>query len=192
MSSDFGQPTPVQLSRKHRAFLHVYIETGDPGKAALDSGLIRKTTHPHDASLAGAEILRELQPQLVVLMDAFGLSDRVILKGVLEGTSACIQRVITRKGKKLSDGTQEPDYIDVVTTTVPNWPVRKFYHRMASEMKALVDPKERAAAEQSNAGRVSSIDKAHRMSLSGKTDDELRQIQTDEVLRRQGVRRAVS
>lgn len=191
MAGNF-QPTTVHLSRKHRHFLHSYIESGDPGKAALDSGMVRKTTHPTDAAIAGAELLRELQPQLLTLMDAYGLSDRVLLKAILEGISAMVQKAVYHKATKNPDGTESPAWWETVTTEVPDWRTRKFFVRMAGEMKALIDPKDRAAAEQANNTRVSSIQSAHRESLAAKTDEELDAIQREEILRRQGVRRAIS
>lgn len=186
------QYAPLQLGKRQRAFLHRYLETGDPGLAAVDSGMVRKGTNPHDAALAGAELLRELQPQLLTLMDAHGLSDRVLLKAILEGLSATIVRVSVHRGKKHEDGSKDPDHVETFDTGLPNWPVRKFYVRMAAEMKALVDPKERAAAEQANTARVTSLANAHRESLANKSDAELDAIHRDEILRRQGVRRAVS
>lgn len=190
--ADHFQPAPIQLTRKQRLFLREYIQSGDPGSAALISGMVRKNTHPHDASIAGAELLRELQPQLVTMMDAYGLSDRAILRGVLEGIGATVKKILTIQEKD-ANGNPLPKRFEVVDTGAPNWGVRKFYHRLASEMKSLVDPRERTAIEQANVARVTSIHMQHRESLAGKSDAELAEIQRQEALKRQGrVRRAVS
>ena len=119
----------VVLTRKEREFLRIYLRDADPGAAALESGIARKGTDPNEAGLIGARLLERIQPQLRVLMAANGLSDQVLVKAILEGiTATIIKPVVDPKTKEVS----------VIDTGLPNWGVRKFYHRLMAQMGFLI------------------------------------------------------
>ena len=119
----------VILTRKEREFLRIYLRTADPGSAALESGIARKGTDPHEAGLIGARLLERIQPQLRILMAANGLSDQVLVKAILEGITATIIKAV------VDPKTKEVSHID---TNLPNWRVRKFYHRLMAQMGFLI------------------------------------------------------
>ena len=178
---------PVILSRKEREFLRIYLRTGNPGMAALESGVSRKGTGVEDASLAGARLLERIQPQLRILMAANGLSDQVLLKAILEGITATIIKVTVDKA------TGEVKHTD---TLLPNWGVRKFYHRLMAQMGFLIGVAgDQAAKTQVDelALRRQSRYAELRRKVGSMTDEEINQAIEEAARARQGsVRRALS
>ena len=177
---------PVILSRKEREFLRIYLRTGNPGTAALESGVARKGTGVEDASLAGARLLERIQPQLRILMAANGLSDQVLLKAILEGITATIIKVTVDKA------TGEVKHTD---TLLPNWGVRKFYHRLMAQMGFLIGVAgDQAAKTQVDelAGRRMARMNEQRKRVASMTDEEINQAIEEAARARQGsVRRAL-
>lgn len=176
-----------ELTRKERDFLRVYFDSGDPGKAALESGIARKGTDPTDAALQGARLLEEIQPQLRVLMAVGGLSDQVLIKAILEGINAMVVRSYT------DETTKKRVY---ETTEIPDWRTRKFYHNLMAQMGFLIGS---AAAETGKAAvdevaaRRDHLAREHRKTVSNMTDAQINALIEEEARGRQGsIRRAVS
>jgi hypothetical protein len=177
----------VVLTRKERDFLRIYLRNADPGAAALESGIARKGTDPHEAGLIGARLLIRIQPQLRVLMAANGLSDQVLVKAILEGITATIIKAV------VDPKTKEVAHID---TGLPNWRVRKFYHRLMAQMGFLIGVAgDQVAKNQVNelAARRQSRYAALRRKVSSMTEEEINQAIEEAARARQGsVRRVIS
>lgn len=180
-------PGERTLSRKERLFFRQYLANGgNPGEAALHSGIVPKGADPTDAAVAGAKLVEEIQPRLRVMMAAHGLSDRVLIGAVLEGIQATVKKVY------FSEDAKAPPII--VETGVPDWRTRRFYHKLLAEMSALVGSAAPSGKDQVDevAARRQDLAAQHRKSLSGKTDAELDAMMAEEARGRQGIRRAVS
>jgi hypothetical protein len=177
----------VVLTRKERDFLRIYLRNADPGAAALESGIARKGTDPHEAGLIGARLLIRIQPQLRVLMAANGLSDQVLVKAILEGITATIIKAV------VDPKTKEVAHID---TGLPNWRVRKFYHRLMAQMGFLIGVAgDQVAKNQVNelAARRQSRYAELRRKVSSMTEEEINQAIEEAARARQGsVRRVIS
>lgn len=180
-------PGERTLSRKERLFFRRYLANGgDPGEAALFSGVVSKNADLTDAAVAGAKLVEEIQPRLRIMMAANGLSDRVLIGAVLEGIQATVQKVY------FGEDAKTPPVI--VKTDVPDWRVRRFYHKLLAEMNALVGTGAPSGKDQIDevAARRQDLAAQHRKSLAGKTDEELNAMMAEEARGRQGVRRLVS
>jgi len=177
----------VILTRKEREFLRIYLRNADPGAAALESGIARKGTDPHEAGLIGARLLERIQPQLRVLMAANGLSDQVLVKAILEGITATIIKAV------VDPKTKEVSHID---SGLPNWGVRKFYHRLMAQMGFLIG----VTGEQATKTQVDELALRRqsryaelRRKVGSMTDEEINQAIEEAARARQGsVRRALS
>jgi len=178
---------PLVLTRKEQEFIRIYLRTGDPGKAALESGVARKGTGVEDASLVGARLMERIQPQLRILMAANGLSDQVLVKAILEGITATIIKVVVDKETKA---------VSHVDTLLPNWGVRKFYHRLMAQMGFLIGvPGDQTAKNQVDelAARRQSRYAELRRKVGSMSDEEINQAIEEAARARQGsVRRAIS
>ena len=178
---------PISLTRKEREFLRIYLRNADPGAAALESGIARKGTDPHEAGLIGARLLERIQPQLRVLMAANGLSDQVLLRAILEGIVATRIRVVIDKDTKS---------VTHVDTLLPDWNVRKFYHRLMAQMGFLIGvPGDQAAKTQVDelAMRRQTRYAELRRKVGSMSDEEINQAIEEAARARQGsVRRALS
>ena len=178
---------PVILTRKEREFLRIYLRNADPGAAALESGIARKGTDPHEAGLIGARLLERIQPQLRVLMAANGLSDQVLVKAILEGITATIIKAV------VDPKTKEVSHID---SGLPNWGVRKFYHRLMAQMGFLIGVAgDQVAKTQVNelVMRRQSRYNELRRKVGSMTDEEINVAIEEAARARQGsVRRAIS
>jgi predicted CopG family antitoxin len=178
---------PIILTRKEREFLRIYLRNADPGAAALESGIARKGTDPHEAGLIGARLLERIQPQLRVLMAANGLSDQVLLRAILEGITATRIRVVVNKD------TKEVSHVD---TLMPDWNVRKFYHRLMAQMGFLIG----VTGDQASKTQVDELAMRRqtryaelRRKVSSMSDEEINQAIEEAARARQGsVRRAIS
>jgi len=178
---------PIALTRKEREFLRIYLRNADPGAAALESGIARKGTDPHEAGLIGARLLERIQPQLRVLMAANGLSDQVLVKAILEGITATIIKAV------VDPKTKEVSHID---SSLPNWGVRKFYHRLMAQMGFLIG----VTGEQATKTQVDELALRRqsryaelRRKVGSMTDEEINQAIEEAARARQGsVRRALS
>lgn len=180
-------PGERTLSRKERLFFRRYLENGgDPGEAALRSGVVPKNADPMDAAVAGARLVEEIQPRIRIMMAANGLSDRVLIGAVLEGIRATVQKVY------FAEDSKTPPVI--VKTDIPDWRTRRFYHKLLAEMSAVVGSGAPSGKDQVDevAARRNDLSAQHRKSLAGKTDAELDAMLEEEARGRQGVRRLVS
>jgi predicted CopG family antitoxin len=178
---------PVNLTRKEREFLRIYLHNADPGAAALESGIARKGTDPHEAGLIGARLLERIQPQLRVLMAANGLSDQVLVKAILEGITATRIKVVVNKD------TKEVSHVD---TLLPDWRVRQFYHRLMAQMGFLIgvtgDQASKTQVDELALRRQSRYNELRRR-VGSMTDEEINQAIEEAARARQGsVRRAIS
>jgi len=151
--------------------------------------VVPQDSHPSDAAMIGAQLLEEIQPALRSMMSATGLSDQFVIAEIFAGMKATVQRVVWAEGDKIfSNGKR----YESIATGVPDWRVRRAYTRLASQIKMLLFQSELEKEDENATDRRSALARAHRVSLVGKSDDELNRMIEEEALGRQRVRTALS